>query len=137
MALKNLTKKNENVNVMESEESENKVNNFDKSGSCCIVLLIVGDTCYISNVGDSRAVMSVELGKKAVQLSRDHKPLDEIEYKRINEAGGKIYQTKVQAYNNSGQNDINQTPNAEQQTYLVGPYRVLPGRLSVNFLNFL
>lgn len=31
----------------------------DKSGSCCVVTLIVGDTCYIANVGDSRAVMSM------------------------------------------------------------------------------
>ena len=117
---------------MENEEVvETKSLPYDKAGSCCIALLIVGDTCYISNVGDSRAVMSVELGRKAVQLSRDHKPLDEIEYKRINEAGGKIYQTKVQAFNTNGQTDMNQTPNAEQQTYLVGPYRVLPGRLSV------
>lgn len=111
-----------------NNETEGKAANFDKSGSCCIVLLVVGDTCYISNVGDSRAVMSVELGRKAVQLSRDHKPQDEIEYKRIVEAGGKIYQTKVQTYNNT-LNDSNTS--ATSEAYLIGPYRVLPGRLSV------
>lgn len=31
-------------------------------------------------------------GTKAYDLSIDHKPLDENEYKRIIEAGGKIYQ---------------------------------------------
>ena len=46
----------------------------------------------MANVGDSRAVMSCENGVKVFQLSRDHKPLDEIENKRIQEAGGKIYQ---------------------------------------------
>lgn len=35
----------------------------ERSGSCAIVSLVVGDTCYIANVGDSRAVMSGKNGK--------------------------------------------------------------------------
>ena len=47
--------------------------------------------CYIGNVGDSRAIMSAESGGKIYALSRDHRPMDEIESKRIVEGGGKIY----------------------------------------------
>ena len=51
----------------------------ERSGSCAVVALIVGDMCYIANVGDSRALMSGYEGKKLFPLSRDHKPLDELE----------------------------------------------------------
>lgn len=63
----------------------------DKSGSCAIVVLIVQDTCYVANVGDSRAVLSCEGGMKHVALSNDHKPGDDQEAKRIKDAGGEIY----------------------------------------------
>jgi protein phosphatase 2C family protein 2/3 len=55
-------------------------------------------------------------------LTRDHKP--EEEKKRIIEAGGQIYQTTTQVPDNLKErvgSDV-----------LVGPYRVLPGRLSVS-----
>ncbi len=66
--------------------------NIERSGSCCIVALIVGDICYVANVGDSRAIISSHSGLKVAALSRDHKPLDDLEKPRILEAGGKIYQ---------------------------------------------
>jgi serine/threonine protein phosphatase PrpC len=34
---------------------------------------------YIANVGDSRALMSVDGGNYIVELSRDHKPNDDLE----------------------------------------------------------
>ena len=85
--------------------------------------------CYIANVGDSRSVLSCEDGLKTINLSRDHKPMDEIEYNRIGEAGGKIYQTKVQTTLTVGDP-------SNEGNYVLGPYRVLPGRLSVS-INFL
>ena len=48
--------------------------------------------CYVANVGDSRAVLSSNNGQKVYSLSRDHKPLDEVEKKRILSNDGKIYQ---------------------------------------------
>ena len=88
----------------------------DKSGSCAIEVLIVGDICYAVNLGDSRAVMSSEAGGKIYPLSKDHKPFAEEEMKRIVANGGKIYQSVGQ---------VNTAP-------VLGPYRVFPGRLSVS-----
>ena len=80
---------------------------LDKSGSCAVVVLIVGndfpypqllnpliagDVCYVSNLGDSRAVLSADRGRKIIPLSEDHKPSEEFEKNRILAAGGKIYQ---------------------------------------------
>jgi protein phosphatase 2C family protein 2/3 len=31
---------------------------IDKSGSCALVILIIGDNCFSANVGDSRALLS-------------------------------------------------------------------------------
>ena len=64
---------------------------MNRSGSCAIVVVIVEDMCYVANVGDSRAVLSGEEGTRVFALSRDHKPLDEFEERRVLEAGGKIY----------------------------------------------
>lgn len=64
----------------------------DKSGSCALILLIVDDICYIANVGDSRAIISKNGGKEFFPLTKDHKPNEEVENKRIVENGGKVYQ---------------------------------------------
>lgn len=61
------------------------------------------------------------------ELSIDHKPSDDYEQKRVTEHGGKIYQLRIK----------NANPNlpiyyeGEELPYLLGPCRVLPGRLAV------
>lgn len=105
------------------ELCQSKENIIERSGSCAVVCLVIGDMCYVANVGDSRAVLSTHSGQNIIALSTDHKPMDTQEEKRIKEAGGKIYQASVQK------------PSADlkkmEETF-VGPYRVLPGRLSVS-----
>lgn len=56
------------------------------------IIVSLDDICYIANVGDSRALMSLDGGNFIGLLSNDHKPNDDAEQKRITEAGGKIYQ---------------------------------------------
>ena len=82
---------------------------LDSSGSCAIVVIIIENRVYIANVGDSRAILSAKNGTKFYPLSRDHRPGDEKEYKRILDAGGKIYKTEYEYGNNSNidNNNIN------------------------------
>ena len=90
----------------------------DSSGSCGIIAMIKGKKCIIANVGDSRLVI-FKNGKISF-TTEDHKPDSEKEKKRIEAAGGKIYQTPsfFPLYQNGKQIEI--------------PWRVLPGRLSVS-----
>lgn len=50
--------------------------------------LIRENQLTVANVGDSRCVLC--RGKTAVDMSKDHKPEDQIELDRITKAGGKI-----------------------------------------------
>ena len=90
----------------------------DNSGSCALAVFIYENTCYVANLGDSRAILVSEGGSKCYQITKDHKPSNPEEQKRIMEAGGKIYQTTAITEVN-GQYDM-----------IVGPLRVFPGRLS-------
>ena len=64
----------------------------DHSGSCAVCTLIVDHTCYIANVGDSRAVLSEDAGRTITPLSEDHKPNNPTEFDRIYKNGGNVYQ---------------------------------------------
>lgn len=58
-----------------------------------MVVIIINDVAYVVNVGDSRCLMSMDSGAQTAVLSRDHKPDCDLERKRIQAAGGKVYRT--------------------------------------------
>ena len=96
------------------EKAENHFIDFalkkgDKSGSCAVIILIVGKQCFVGNLGDSRAVVSINEGNEYMVLSKDHKPSDEDERIRVIKAGGEIYAV--------GENSVS---------------RIIPGRLAVS-----
>ena len=63
----------------------------DFSGSCILVCLIVDNKIFLCNIGDSRAIMSMENGSKIRPLTIDHKPNNPKEFDRITKIGGKVY----------------------------------------------
>ena len=97
----------------------------DYSGSCAIVLIIINNQCYIANLGDSRAIYSYNSGSEFFQLSRDHKPNDAKEKKRIYKAGGSIFKTNLEQLG---------MPFGVKETELEFkiPFRINPGRLAVS-----
>jgi protein phosphatase 2C family protein 2/3 len=80
---------------------------FDNSGSCACSLVFCGNTLFVSNLGDSRALLGCNKGTFVYQLSVDHKPDNPSEKERIEDAGGKIIRN-------------------------TGISRIFPGRLSVS-----
>ena len=63
----------------------------DKSGSCALVAIFFDNKIYIANIGDSRAILSINGGTKVKQLTVDHKPDNMKEFERAIKNGSKIY----------------------------------------------
>ena len=66
---------------------------FMTSGTTCVSLYVKGNTFWVANCGDSRAVMAVQGADGEIiahNLSRDHKPDDPEEAQRIREWGGYV-----------------------------------------------
>ena len=112
-------------NFMNSIYNEPYNQYLDFSGSCAIEILIINDQCYIANLGDSRAIYSYNSGTEFYQLSRDHKPNDLKEKKRIYKAGGSIFKTNLEQMG-MGLNI------KESELGFKRPFRINPGRLAVS-----
>ena len=70
---------------------KNTLEESDKSGSCALVSIIFDNKIYIANLGDSRAIMSVNGGNKIKQITVDQKPDNIKEFERAIKNGSKIY----------------------------------------------
>ena len=105
----------------------------DFSGSCALICLIVDNKIYLCNVGDSRAIMSMENGSKIRPLTIDHKPNNPKEYERIIKNGGKVYIDNDEPIRD--ENKIKFISNDKEFDNYVNDeviYRIYPSDLSVS-----
>lgn len=59
------------------------------SGTTALAALVIGRSLVVANAGDCRAVLCHR--GKAIEMSRDHKPMCSKERKRIEASGGSVY----------------------------------------------
>ena len=105
---------------------------LDKSGSCALVMIIINDVLFAINLGDSRALYSYDTGKYLYQITRDHKPNDEFEKQRIENAGGKVfYANKITR--NGREIELKEEDFGKGFSF---PYRILPGKIAVSLFLF-
>jgi protein phosphatase 2C family protein 2/3 len=78
---------------MDMEMMENASFKLETSGSTGIIVMIRDNKLYCGNVGDSRAIASINGDVK--ELSSDHKPTKKAESNRIIDAGGWIDGNRV------------------------------------------
>ena len=88
----NFQKIKEFYKLMDEGLSANEIHyDINFSGSTCIILFKLGNYLICSNVGDSRAIM-INQNDDIIELSKDQKPENENERKRIESMGGIISQ---------------------------------------------
>ena len=100
----------------------------DRSGSCAVSALIMDEYCFITNLGDSRALYSYNSGKQLYQVTRDHKPNDPIEKERIEKAGGKVVKGGMMKYNGT----LVELVEKSLPAGMIIPYRLVPGNIAVS-----
>ena len=67
--------------------------NVELSGSTCVSVMIDSGKLYTANVGDSRAIICSASRTEKIKgkaITRDHKPSEPDEARRIEQAGGRI-----------------------------------------------
>lgn len=80
--------------LMTAGKSKDPITAFSMSTGCtaCVVLL-TKDSIICANSGDSRCVLN--RNGQAIEMSEDHKPDNEGERKRIEQAGGFVEEGRV------------------------------------------
>jgi hypothetical protein len=80
--------------MMDDDKTKDPITEYSLSAGCtACVALITKDHIICANSGDSRCVMA--RGNQALEMSEDHKPDNEGEKKRIEEAGGFVEDNRV------------------------------------------
>jgi serine/threonine protein phosphatase PrpC len=82
------------LNIQNLLQNENNKIDSSLSGTTCTSIIVSQNNVICANVGDSRAILSrYENGVyNSINLSRDHKPTESDEMKRILSKGGRIKQ---------------------------------------------
>ena len=83
----------------------------EKSGSTVCIGILTNKNLFLANIGDSRAILCSYTSENiwvSSQLTKDHKPKDKSEFKRIIAAGG----------------TVSRMINVEKNDEEIGPYRV-------------
>ena len=120
-------KAEETFKSMAYDPNSNKL--LDKSGSCALIMLIINSYLFAINLGDSRAIYSYDTGKYMYQITRDHKPNDEIEKKRIEKAGGTVFYANT-ITRNGVEIQLKEEYFGKGFSF---PYRIFPGKIAVSF----
>ena len=114
---------------------------YHYAGSSANTLMVIGRSLVVINTGDSRAILSLNKGRRVVEASIDHKPDKISEFHRITSKGGEIY--KMAYKERAGQHNFYYVDNYAQLKKLretqrsaknlnFGPWRVSPGGLSLS-----
>ena len=77
--------------VLDAHISDPTNSELPRAGSCLNAALILDETCFVINIGDSRSLLSAETGSKVMIVSKDHKPSDLSEIQRVAKGGGDVY----------------------------------------------
>ena len=80
---------------MLSYKESNQDTNESYAGCTANVIVIKDHVIYCANAGDTRCCLSSN--GQLVKMSKDHKPDDELEKNRINDAGGFVSEGRVNA----------------------------------------
>ncbi|XP_028759875.1 probable protein phosphatase 2C 35 isoform X2 [Neltuma alba] len=78
--------------VSTNQELQDSEIDDSMSGTTAITVLVIGDTLYVANVGDSRAVLAVKDGNRIVaeDLSSDQTPFRRDECERVKLCGARV-----------------------------------------------
>lgn len=103
-------------NLADQEFLDHAEENNDFSGCSALVILFFANRCFIANLGDSLAILSMNMGEKVVQLNSTHTSDNDQEKLRVEQEGAKFFTNyRIEA----------------GVRYEEGQSRVLPGNLAV------